>query len=342
MKDIKDFGAVGDGKTNDTQAFIDAINSGQSIYISAGQYKVYPIVTDQPILFYGDGWNKSVIINGHPEADNFRSTSGLASHVEKIGFDIPFLGGPTAALRFTGQESFGTRIRDCNFNKETVAFEDGAGWVVDSCYFSSYKGVALGVANQIVPDAGDSAVINCIFDAGDEKDGVAILQSSSGGLRVESCKFLNGAYHYLGQFDASSSTSILVFSGNSSEWASACNFALTSRNNTGFGLVVVGDNEFSVPEGGTGILLQDPGYEYLNTVIIGGNVLNLGPSSTGAALFRGNAVTLNTNVLAGPANVGVSFGPNIGSAFVMPQNMQGVKAQYAGINSHVTFACKCA
>lgn len=337
MKDIKDFGAKGDGRTDDTQAFIDAIASGEPIYISPGRYRCFPITTDNKIQFFGAGWADSVMVAGHPAAPMIQTSSHKASFIEKIGFDIDFIADPTPAFRFyTTDENinFGTRIRDCNFNKVQLNFEDAAGWVVDSCYFTSYVGQAVNVMDVAQPDAGDSAIINCIFDAGDQKS-VAVLQQSSGGLRIESSKFLNGSYHYLGQFNAKSSTSILVFSGNSSEWASDCNFAITSQNKTGFGLVVIGDNEFSIPANGTGILLQDPGYEYLNSVMIGNNVLNCGQNCTGMALARGNAITVNTNVLSGPANVGLSFGANIGSAYVVPQNMNGVKTDYAGVNAKV-------
>jgi hypothetical protein len=37
---VKDFGAVGDGITDDTQAFLQAIATGKNLYIPYGEYKI--------------------------------------------------------------------------------------------------------------------------------------------------------------------------------------------------------------------------------------------------------------------------------------------------------------
>jgi len=57
---VKDFGAVGDGSTNDTTAFQTAINSvvttGQMLYVPAGTYKITsPLVANGSLKMSGDG-----------------------------------------------------------------------------------------------------------------------------------------------------------------------------------------------------------------------------------------------------------------------------------------------
>jgi hypothetical protein len=40
MKDVKDFGAKGDGATDDTAAIQGALNSGEDIVFSRGEYRI--------------------------------------------------------------------------------------------------------------------------------------------------------------------------------------------------------------------------------------------------------------------------------------------------------------
>jgi hypothetical protein len=117
--------------------------------------------------------------------------------------------------------------------------------------------------------------------------------------------------------------------------------ALNSRNLTTFGLVVVDGNEFSISASASGVLLQDPGYDFLNTVMIGNNVFNQSAQSTGLNLVRGKTITVNTNTFSGTTGTtGIAFGNKIGSAYVLPQNMQGITTKYAGANSRVVFPVK--
>lgn len=66
VRNVKDFGAIGDGTTDDTSAFQAAINSipsiGGSIYVPAGRYKVTSTLTiaNKTVSFYGDGSGQAV------------------------------------------------------------------------------------------------------------------------------------------------------------------------------------------------------------------------------------------------------------------------------------------
>jgi len=51
---VKDFGAIGDGTTDDTQAFIDAANECSTIYVPAGTYRLdTPFSLDQTAAYFG-------------------------------------------------------------------------------------------------------------------------------------------------------------------------------------------------------------------------------------------------------------------------------------------------
>jgi polygalacturonase len=63
---VKDFGAVGDGSTDDTTAIQNAINavktSGGKVYVPAGSYKTTaPLVLYSSVALVGDGSNSSII-----------------------------------------------------------------------------------------------------------------------------------------------------------------------------------------------------------------------------------------------------------------------------------------
>ncbi len=346
MINVKTYGAVGDGLKDDTQAFKQAIDSaaGEFVEVPPGRYVIESVTTDKPIKLVGSGWQTSFIKSQKPDQDVFTTTSTGQCFIEKLGFisNVPRTGGAYVKFDTAQGFNFGSRISDCNFDSAFtgINFVDAAGWVISGCYFTSYR-IAVQIANKNLPDAGDSSITESIFDAGNVP-GIGILQNSSGGLRLTNNKFLNGTYHYLGEFDAPSNTSILVASGNSFEWASACNMALSSRNLTTFSYVVIEGNQFSLAPGASGVLLQDPGYEFLNTVTIGDNVFNQGDNSIGLNLIRGKTITVNTNTFAGNGSYtkGIAFGGKIGSAYVLPQNMQNVTIKYAGINSRVVFPVK--
>lgn len=94
---VQDFGAVGDGSTDDTAAIQAAITacqtSGSSLYIPTGTYKTTSTlnITGKVIIF-GDG-NQSSIINFYSAATtNFAILISLPDNSSAIGLDIGHIG----------------------------------------------------------------------------------------------------------------------------------------------------------------------------------------------------------------------------------------------------------
>lgn len=60
---VKDFGAVGDGATDDSVAIQDALNlaSGRSVYFPAGTYRCVSLVMKTKTTLLGDGINQSIL-----------------------------------------------------------------------------------------------------------------------------------------------------------------------------------------------------------------------------------------------------------------------------------------
>ncbi len=70
---LRDFGAVGDGETDDTQAFLDAIQATErgAIFVPAGRYKISSLIEIQKsdIVLRGSGPNRSTLVFTKPLND---------------------------------------------------------------------------------------------------------------------------------------------------------------------------------------------------------------------------------------------------------------------------------
>lgn len=125
IANVRDYGAVGDGATDDTAAFIDAIGSGLPVYVPAGQYLITSLLTitgpgmfgaghDSVIDLYGPGgiastkWYVTVenlAINTNDKTSGYAlSLTGAYSHIRNINLtgssaaDGIYIGGPSSTL----------------------------------------------------------------------------------------------------------------------------------------------------------------------------------------------------------------------------------------------------
>lgn len=106
---VKDFGAVGDGVTNDAAAFSAAItavaSTGQAIYVPAGTYVIGNALTSTGHLnMFGDG-DKSVLdFSGATLAGSCITVSGALTQIQNItsasiyGLTVTFASAPSLAV----------------------------------------------------------------------------------------------------------------------------------------------------------------------------------------------------------------------------------------------------
>ena len=94
---VKDFGAVGDGSTDDTvaiQAGITACQSnGAALYIPTGTYKITSSLSiTSKIKIYGDGNQRSILSLNTSSSSTFAISVNMPDNSASIGLDIGYLG----------------------------------------------------------------------------------------------------------------------------------------------------------------------------------------------------------------------------------------------------------
>lgn len=83
--DIRDFGAKGDGKTDDTKAFEEALKcEGASIFVPEGTYLVHEIRMPSRRRIYGEGFKS--IIKQHPDATGEKNVITSYDHSKRTEY----------------------------------------------------------------------------------------------------------------------------------------------------------------------------------------------------------------------------------------------------------------
>lgn len=338
------YGAKGDGATDDTWAIQCAIAAlppieGGEIEFGSRTYLYTTLTVGKPVSFKGQNRSTTILRTTQATGNKISITIGRAVKICDLTLDssVTQTGGAYVYMYGPVYENHGSVFRDLIISGAYVGFdfETCAGWVIDRCYFPVYT-TAIYINNLATPDNGDSIITNCIFDAGGST-GTAINQRASGGLRVLNNKFLRGKYHYYGLFYSSSNTSILIFSGNSSEDATVANFYISASGSTTFGKIVIEGNQFSVVA--TGINIVNTGVAYLDSVLIGNNIFGLGNNAYGMIIGSGNRIVLTPNAFSGDGTgeTGIQFGAGIVRATVHRQIFYNLSYGFTGITTYVTF-----
>ena len=171
---VKDFGALGNGVADDTQAFQNFANSigatGKRGYIPTGRYKLTKQVnfTDN-CLVYGDGWKD---VRDANLATNLRNWADAKPYGTIIFMAFQASTGQNAAFYVTGNSCI---FRDIEF--EAIQPVPGAGWASNNtplaiyCYRGPFR-----------EDGGNGVLIENIM-LRNLKDGIKLLGAARGTLR---------------------------------------------------------------------------------------------------------------------------------------------------------------
>lgn len=137
---VKDFGAVGDGLTDDTQAFQLALQSHDFVFVPSGTYLVsaaIDLVAGQSII----GTGQSSVISGQSSSVNIIEVTGRQSKISDLRIE-----GGDVAIKLYGKESECTQncvcdvvISGCNTGIQLDGYEDGS----KPCYWNNFSRILI-------------------------------------------------------------------------------------------------------------------------------------------------------------------------------------------------------
>jgi hypothetical protein len=313
----EDYGAVGNGTTNDAAAFQSAINAmparGGVLYLSNKTYLLNTRVTvNKPVTILGQGTDNNY--TNDPAYSNpitaLVTTSDTLSmlvlaagncSVERVAFKNDATATPTAgaAILVTSGVSGTLSMYPSNFRLKDITVEgfydnihvkNAYQWTIHGAMLHAAVRASLYIDDESIPDAGDQVLSDSWIEAMGRNTQYGIYHANGGGLKMTNVKFNSSPssltrlqYCYYGSVDGSS---ILLVSNCSFENYSAQAIHL---ENTSFLMASITNNQFA-PYGET-TQTGAIGVEATDAVNITGNI------------FRGCvAVVLNNsnNCVVGP------------------------------------------
>jgi hypothetical protein len=252
----EDYGAVGNGTTNDAAAFQSAINAmpstGGVLYCTPGKtYLLTSAITiTKRVKVLGGGWLSSKIITTSTTLDLFTVSAPGAS------FEDIYIGNTA-----TTTPTAGSAVK-CTSGAEYLTFDNTFvdnfydGINIQSAPFSHFAKVyvwnfvryGMFIQNTVNGDVGDMSITSCDFTSVNREGVAGIRQESSGGLKISNTKW-NWAgtsrmqYAYDGYI--TSSTVDLLFSNNSFENFTQAAIKLRIASGQNFRFVAINGNQFS-------------------------------------------------------------------------------------------------
>jgi hypothetical protein len=176
---VKDFGAVGDGTTNDTAAIQAAINaclaSGSALYVPSGSYRLtsqvnvalYTGVPGRGLIIYGEGWGSRFIVD-HTGNGFSVTCSPSFGFYQAIFQDLYFTDGAASPSRIIHNNgAINTLVRDCIFHNATVTTgcvvnDNAYGLTLQGCIFTNIVGTGAFYAQ--VANLSTYSFVNSIID----------------------------------------------------------------------------------------------------------------------------------------------------------------------------------
>jgi hypothetical protein len=307
---VKDFGAIGDGITDDTAAMQLAHNTGMPVYYPEGTYK-FTTITMVSGGIIGNGQQTNLKSTNTGSSNLITYTGNYASLTNVPIFHDFYLEAPISKTTgagiciapSTGETSYGD-FRNVSFLYCPIGIDFIAAslWKIIGCNFLAYAVAGVQVANTNAPDSGDSTIQGCVFN-NPYSTGSGIWQKSSGGLKIIGNKFLGGYRGYTMNLEGS--TGALLIAGNSFENMVAQDISLAQGTATKvFVNVAITGNEFSVG----GVAISTDATSFLSEVVITGNNINMGASGSNACISL-NTVTdffIGGNIIKGNGGAGSS------------------------------------
>jgi hypothetical protein len=182
---VKDFGAVGDGTTDDTAAIQAAVTAASQVYFPAGTYKCDGVVTlDSNSNLFGAGREATKIVrNGTNTATQgvlYAESGSASTYIENITVRDMTLDGQVSTLGFS------------EF-RHLASFNGVRNAVIERVNFVGFRGDGLylgsGISGATERHNINVVVRDCLFDGvnKDNRNGISVIDVD--GLVIDACMF---------------------------------------------------------------------------------------------------------------------------------------------------------
>ena len=205
---VKEFGAKGDGISDDTKSIQTALDSvvkrSETVYFPKGKYLVTaPLIIRQKTTIIGDnggycqydgneyGYDSigSVILSKVGN-NNLFTVNARDCVFEKMSLVNSYYTRPTSGSGIFMPTAGGMRIKDCLvlgfFNDIDV--QNGDYFVISGTSIVDAGNYGLKISSPALPDMGDFSIVHSVFIAGPNTV-TNLRYESSGGMKITDCKF---------------------------------------------------------------------------------------------------------------------------------------------------------
>jgi hypothetical protein len=192
---VLDYGAKGDGVTNDTAAIQAAVAAGGTIYFPDGTYEITHVDLSSNTQLIGESWNTIIHqiagTNPRPGSVDGMFVMNLANNQTPIK-DVAFRN-----IQFRMNTPTGT-YTPADEQSHIILGGHTENIIVDNCFFYGWRGDAIFVGSQMsgtgVPTnyvADFVSITNCRFDGINNTCRQGVTGGSVANLLIDNCNFRN-------------------------------------------------------------------------------------------------------------------------------------------------------
>jgi hypothetical protein len=336
---VKDYGAKGDGITDDTAAIQAAINAAVTgkgvVFIPSGAYICTSTLTvSGPVKIIGVGAGSGDHLVSAQSRLSFATTASDGLQVNGSGCTLEDF----VMINTSGAETAGVGIHITagsymHVNRvgvrgffDCLAIDTGIYYTIEASYFLLPVRYGIRIQDTAVADAGDGFIGSgtTIYPRSTGST-AGIRWESGGGLKIQGVKInQNGAGKWTNGIDASipdgQGTSVLLVESNSIEGISTAGVNITQQGTTGlFGKILITGNEFG-PAGSMSrcVSIVATTVNDLTTITIGNNYMSATTNaiyleSISSAIVSGNDIegTFSESAIGLKAVSNVQIAPNL-------------------------------
>jgi hypothetical protein len=310
---VKDFGAVGDGTTNDTAAMQAAHNTGKIIYYPAGTYKFSSIsmsaggivgagCPDTILAPYGSTTSDAITFtsttnfNIGPTFKNFEIQPSVSKTAGNMITITATGSGNSAITEISGLVVFQNIYNGISINIDQF-------WIIQDCFFGNCKNACVIINNTPEPDYGGGTITNCsFFNGGTGGSPIGILHYQGGGQVINNCRFSGLSYHYRLEFTGTTNDMAdILISNNYFGLYTVAGIYLTRTTGTRSvsGIQISGNKFETLTSNVYGIYAPTVGSNWVNGLYIQSNVFWPGTNGFGIAANNINSINILSNAFLG-------------------------------------------